>query len=86
MQSIWLVLKSDPGILTKPRGQAMQLMIIKEKCIMCGACIVFCPEKAIEVKEKKAFIVNEKCTGCRKCVGTCYMRAIKIIQKQGVVI
>lgn len=50
--------------------------VLREKCIICGSCIIFCREKAIIVKDKKAFILSDLCTGCQVCVGKCLTRAI----------
>lgn len=47
-------------------------------CIRCGACVVYCPAKAIFLAEKKAEIDPERCRGCMKCVHRCFLGAIMI--------
>jgi ferredoxin len=44
---------------------------ITEECIVCGACLVECPEQAITEGEDR-FIVNpEKCSDCGTCAEVC---------------
>ncbi|MFO7981265.1 MAG: DUF362 domain-containing protein [Candidatus Aminicenantes bacterium] len=47
-------------------------------CDLCQTCFDFCPEKAIEEKDGKAFIVSEKCIGCGECLVVCPQGAVKI--------
>ena len=54
----------------------MPHIVLPDRCIMCGACMVYCKEKALTVKNKKAFIIREKCIDCRNCIGRCLGRAI----------
>jgi Pyruvate/2-oxoacid:ferredoxin oxidoreductase delta subunit len=54
----------------------MAVRIIKDKCIMCGVCIIKCPERAIGISEKKAFVIANICNNCQVCVGKCLNRAI----------
>jgi len=54
----------------------MAVKVIKEKCIMCGVCIIKCPEHAIYILDKKAFVIPKKCTDCKICIGKCLEKAI----------
>lgn len=48
----------------------------EDKCVACGACIKYCPEKAIAYNErKKAQIDYEKCVGCGQCIVSCHYGA-----------
>ena len=49
-----------------------------EKCVGDGACVRYCPEKAITLVNKKARVDKEKCIGCAECVSSCNYDAIKI--------
>ncbi|MCD4786449.1 MAG: DUF362 domain-containing protein [Candidatus Eremiobacteraeota bacterium] len=51
--------------------------IHKDKCVMCGRCIEWCPEDAIIKVDGKAFIVREKCVGCGECLAVCQFGAVK---------
>lgn len=52
--------------------------IDKEKCIGCGICEKFCPEKSIAVNKetKKAEYNPEFCKGCGICADQCLKKAI----------
>jgi uncharacterized protein len=50
--------------------------IDKEMCVACGACIKYCPEKAISYNvNHKAQINYDKCIGCGQCVVSCHYGA-----------
>jgi uncharacterized Fe-S center protein len=45
----------------------------EEKCAECGACIKFCPQKAIAFNERhKAQINYDLCIGCGQCIVSCH--------------
>ncbi len=57
----------------------IKLVIQKERCKACGLCIVFCPQKLLELSEElneagyRPVKQNhpEKCTGCGICAVMC---------------
>ena len=53
----------------------MAVIVNKETCIGCGACVPSCPFDAIVMQEGKAEI-NEKCTMCGACVPVCPVESI----------
>ena len=53
----------------------MAVIVNKDQCIGCGACVPACPFDAIEMQDGKAYI-NEKCTMCGACVPVCPVEAI----------
>ena len=53
------------------------LLIDKETCTGCEACIPSCPFGALSIKEKIA-VVDEKCTFCGACVDVCPVNAITL--------
>lgn len=61
----------------------MAMMIIREECTECGACIDECPREAISESDEGVVIDPGKCTECEgepegpKCVPACAFDAIK---------
>ena len=53
----------------------MAVIVNKEKCVGCGACVPSCPFDAIAMQDGKANI-TEKCTVCGACVPVCPVEAI----------
>ncbi|MBM4349144.1 MAG: electron transfer flavoprotein subunit alpha [Deltaproteobacteria bacterium] len=53
------------------------LLIDKETCTGCEACIPSCPFGALSMKDKIA-VVDEKCTFCGACVDVCPVSAITL--------
>lgn len=54
-----------------------KLLIDKDACTGCEACIPSCPFGALSMVEGKA-VVNEKCTFCGACVDVCPVSAITL--------
>lgn len=50
--------------------------VIPFKCIRCGACVRYCPEKAISMGFLKASIDARACVGCAGCIAKCPKNAI----------
>ena len=51
--------------------------VIKDGCIMCGACSGSCPVGAISEGEEKYEIDADSCISCGACAGTCPMGIIE---------
>lgn len=57
------------------------VLIDKEKCDGCQACIGACPQEVFEFDDAsgKAIVAHpEKCDGCRTCEGICPTGAITV--------
>lgn len=54
-----------------------KLIISKEKCVGCGACVKVCPFGALEMDGKLA-VVNDSCTFCGACSGSCKFGALTL--------
>ena len=46
------------------------------QCIMCGACLRYCPQKAVIRQNGRAYILPHLCSGCGRCVFRCLTCAI----------
>ncbi|MBQ8418581.1 MAG: electron transfer flavoprotein subunit alpha [Phascolarctobacterium sp.] len=53
----------------------MAMIVDKETCVGCGACVAICPVGAISL-EDKAHIDADCCIGCGACVNECPVGAI----------
>lgn len=53
----------------------MAMIVDKETCVGCGACVAVCPVGAISL-EDKAHIDADSCIGCGACVNGCPVGAI----------
>ena len=73
LKNLGMGLSSRKGKLNQHSGVAPR---ITKACILCGACIKWCPEEAVIEKEKKAFIIKEKCIGCGECIAVCKPGAV----------
>ncbi|MBR2615739.1 MAG: DUF362 domain-containing protein [Clostridia bacterium] len=51
--------------------------IVKKNCIGCGECASLCPQKTIEIKNRKAVIHPKKCIRCWCCQEMCPKKAVK---------
>lgn len=52
-------------------------IINEDQCIGCGACVVICPTKVLDLEGGKAKVVNpDDCKGCKKCSEVCPVEVI----------
>ncbi|MFH1771564.1 MAG: DUF362 domain-containing protein [Candidatus Omnitrophota bacterium] len=58
-------------------------VILKDKCIACGACVSVCQPRAIYIPEKAAVIDAGLCVGCASCIAACPFGAVEIDWGQG---
>jgi len=73
-----------PKVLQKPVNFLVNKCFISkpiinfDKCIGCGKCAESCPNKTIDIKDRKAIINYKNCIKCFCCHEMCPVRAIKI--------
>ena len=56
----------------------MAYKIDKTKCIGCGKCAESCPQKIINIKNKKAHFPRKNCISCFCCQEMCPVKAISV--------
>lgn len=59
----------------------MTMIVNRELCIGCGACVNACPNGAIFMVEGKAFINQAECTSCQVCADACRTGALQLARK-----
>lgn len=52
-----------------------------DNCNGCGACVKYCPEAAIEIRNGKPIWVKRKCQHCTACINRCPQQAIQFGSK-----
>jgi nitroreductase/NAD-dependent dihydropyrimidine dehydrogenase PreA subunit len=55
-----------------------QIIIDKEKCTGCGACVQICPYRAIVLLDKKAEYTLKECFLCGHCQAVCPVSAVRL--------
>ncbi|MCD6181930.1 MAG: 4Fe-4S binding protein [Candidatus Cloacimonetes bacterium] len=56
----------------------MAVVIDKNTCIGCGACIEVCPVEALTMVDDKSVVDPDKCIDCGACVDTCPVGAMTL--------
>jgi NAD-dependent dihydropyrimidine dehydrogenase PreA subunit len=56
----------------------MAVIINKEICTGCGACVTTCPVEALKMEEGKVVVDESACIDCGACVSECPVQAIKL--------
>jgi len=55
-------------------------LMVTAECRGCGACLLTCPEHAIQPGASRPLVVlAARCTGCGECVEICPADAIEVI-------
>lgn len=76
---------SDVGSTLKEKTGAWRVLrpvVDKNKCEGDGACWVFCPDNAMNIKNKKAVPDYDYCKGCGICAQICPVKAIKMVKEE----
>ena len=56
----------------------MPIIVDREKCDGCGACVESCPMDALRMKDETPFLKYDECWYCGACVEDCPRRAIRL--------
>ena len=54
------------------------MLINKDSCCYCGACVSVCPVTCLELVETRLISDNVKCINCTACVKMCPVGAISL--------
>ena len=55
-----------------------EIMLEKDKCVNCGACVMACREGVHKIEEGIHTIDNKNCAGCKTCVEVCPAAALEL--------
>ncbi len=58
------------------------IVIRREICGYCGACVSVCPEAALELVDAYLEIDAEKCKNCSICVRVCPLGALEVSDEE----
>jgi pyruvate ferredoxin oxidoreductase delta subunit/pyruvate ferredoxin oxidoreductase gamma subunit len=53
--------------------------VIGGNCDQCLECIMFCPEGALKLEDKKVIVSLDLCNGCGTCAFECPEKAITMV-------
>jgi L-aspartate semialdehyde sulfurtransferase ferredoxin len=62
----------------KRRPKAKELLLNRNKCISCAACVGTCPDLALEMFGTDLQVFQSQCTYCTICVRICPVGALSI--------
>ena len=66
-------------MFTKPFRQKvgeMRIVVDRDRCLYCGACVAACPPDAIYLRNGALTIDDQTCTDCERCVRMCPVGAL----------
>ncbi len=75
----------DIKVWLKERAlKVKEIRIDKEKCKICGICVIICTKKVLKQTETEEVIVDDlsKCSGCLICEYECPDFAIEIEREE----
>lgn len=68
----------QPMVRRVTNWAAPRPQIQKQACIGCGKCAAICPEKVIDIRDKKANIRHKNCIRCFCCHEICPVKAVEV--------
>lgn len=55
-----------------------QLIFLRDRCALCGACVAVCPQGAHRIEAERHTIERDLCRACGRCVEVCPNEALAI--------
>ena len=68
----------DATMFSKPRPKVgeMRIVVDRDRCLYCGACVAACPPNAIYLRNGALTIDDQSCTACARCARMCPVAAL----------
>ncbi|NLD72589.1 MAG: glycyl-radical enzyme activating protein [Chloroflexi bacterium] len=60
------------------RAAAPELILARDRCVLCGACVAACPEGAHRLEDGRHVVDRARCRVCGACVLACPQGALQI--------
>jgi pyruvate formate lyase activating enzyme len=60
------------------QGRLRETILVRDRCVVCGACVVACPEAVHRVDGGKHALERARCRACGACVEACPNGALQI--------
>jgi pyruvate formate lyase activating enzyme len=60
------------------QGTEPELVLTRDRCLLCGRCALACPQSAHVVEDGHHSIARARCAACGRCVAICPSRALAI--------
>jgi glycyl-radical enzyme activating protein len=60
------------------QGYEPELVLTRDRCLLCGRCVVVCAGSAHAIEDGHHAIARERCIACGRCAATCPGRALAI--------
>ena len=62
--------------------RSVKPVLDSNKCIRCGVCWMYCPDRAVEKDEDGTYMINyDICKGCGICAEECPSDAIEMVEE-----
>jgi ferredoxin len=63
------------------RSANLQVVVDRNLCYYCGACVAVCPPDSIFLDNSYLAIDKETCTLCERCTAMCPVHALSIVEQ-----
>jgi pyruvate formate lyase activating enzyme len=60
------------------QGRSREMILVRDRCVVCGACVVVCPQGVHSVSGGEHALERERCQVCGACVAACPQGALQI--------
>lgn len=62
------------------RGGRLVVVVDRERCVDCGACVDVCPDRALSL-DARLEVDEGRCTGCGTCLPACPSEALTLRER-----
>lgn len=64
--------------VARPERPKMHVMVDRNLCFYCGACVAVCPPDSIFLENAHLKIDDNTCTLCERCTNMCPVHALSM--------